>query len=81
MISLLRNLDFNIETTILEFNENLLKRMEEIGMSREELAEALGKKPGYVTRLLRGNITWNLKNMSRVALAVGCRLEINLIEV
>lgn len=68
-----------MDAAILSFNENLLKRMEEIGMSREDLAEALGKRPGYVTRLFNGNVTWNIKNMCRVAGAVGCRVEVNFI--
>ena len=41
------------------FLEDLVRAMEEAGISRAELARRLGSSPAYVTKILRGNVNFS----------------------
>jgi transcriptional regulator with XRE-family HTH domain len=59
------------EKAILEYTEELIAQMELKNMSRSELAEQLGgKKPAFVTKLLRGNNNFTFDTACRLARAL-----------
>jgi transcriptional regulator with XRE-family HTH domain len=62
--------DYWIEGAILDFTDDVCRLMDEIGVSRVELARRIGTSPAYVTKLLRGNVNFTLSTMVRVARAL-----------
>lgn len=67
-----------VERAVLEFTEELLAHMERENISRAELARRLGKKPPYITKILRGTTNFTLDSMVRIARAVGCEVRTHL---
>jgi plasmid maintenance system antidote protein VapI len=62
---------FWTEKAILEYTEELISQMELKNMTRSELAEQLGgKKPAFVTKLLRGNNNFTFDTACRLARAL-----------
>lgn len=66
------SVDYKLEMTVLEITDNMLKRLEELHISRTELAERLGVTKAAVTRMLGGNTNFTLKRLLAVALALDC---------
>jgi transcriptional regulator with XRE-family HTH domain len=64
---------FWVETAILEITEEIVARMEADGVSRTELAKRLGKKPSFVTKILRGDNNFTLETLVKVARRLNCR--------
>lgn len=59
--------------------EQVERCMATIGMSKTELAEALGVSPGYVSHLLVGRKTnLTVETMAKLATALGADIEITL---
>jgi hypothetical protein len=63
--------EYWIERAKLEFTREMLVRMEQLGVTRTELAKRLDVQPGLVTRLASGNNNFTLETMVRIALALG----------
>lgn len=70
--------EFHVERTSLEFTEEVIARMEALGISRAELARRLGVSPAYITKLLRGTTNFTLETMTRIAHILGCTLRTHL---
>lgn len=70
--------EFWVAGAILELTEEVVRRMEEQGVSRSELARRLGTSPAYVTKLLRGNANLTLATMVRLARALESELHCRL---
>lgn len=70
--------EFWVAGAILELTEEVVRRMEEQGVSRSELARRLGTSPAYVTKLLRGNANLTLATMVRLARALESELHCHL---
>ena len=68
----------DLEGALLAFCVDLNRRMEARGMTRKELAEAIGVKPAYVSRALRGDQNLTLKTMVRMARAVEGKLRVGV---
>lgn len=47
--------DYRVELAILEVTEEVARCMDELDISRAELARRLGTSPAYVTKILRGD--------------------------
>ena len=63
--------EFWTEKAILEYTEELITQMKLKNMNRSELAEQLGgKKPAFVTKLLRGNNNFTFDTACRLARAL-----------
>lgn len=60
------------------FLEDLVRGMEEAGVSRAELARRLGSSPAYVTKILRGNVNFTLASLVKLARAVGAELRLTI---
>lgn len=65
--------EFEVETTKLEFTETLLAAMETKGITKAKLAELLGVKPARVSALLRGDNNFTIDTMVRLCRALGLR--------
>lgn len=66
------------ELALLEFSEDVIARMEHLGMSRSELAQRIDSSPAYVTKILRGSSNFTLQSMVKISRAVGCELRTHL---
>jgi transcriptional regulator with XRE-family HTH domain len=62
------------------FVGDALKRMDARNMTRVELAQALDVSPAYVTKILRGDVNFTLDTMSKIAHAVGGRINIEIVD-
>lgn len=69
---------YHAESASLEFTENLLRRMDEVKISRSELAAKIGVKPAYITKILRGDTNFTLETMVKLALALDCQFHCHL---
>jgi ribosome-binding protein aMBF1 (putative translation factor) len=67
-----RNAAHWIELAKLEFTEEVVARMKELGVSKSELAAKLDTRPSMVTRLLSGKNNFELATMVRLARALDC---------
>jgi transcriptional regulator with XRE-family HTH domain len=70
--------DFWIEAAILEVTEAVARRMDELAISRSELARRLGSSPAYVTKILRGSASFTLATIVKLARALDCEVSISL---
>lgn len=68
--------DYEVERQKLEVAELLLTKMEELGVSRMELARRVGRTKGYVSQVLSGKQNMTLKTMVQLAWALGLRVEV-----
>lgn len=56
-------------------------RMAAQELSRADLAKKLGTSPAYVTKAMRGDVNFTLETMTRLALAVGGKLRIEVVDL
>jgi plasmid maintenance system antidote protein VapI len=61
-----------IELAKLEFTEEVVTRMKELGVGKSDLAAKLSARPSMVTRLLSGKNNFELATMVRLARALDC---------
>ena len=54
------------EKAVLEFTENIIDQMEIKDVCRSELAKRLGKRPSFVTKLLRGDNNFTFDTACRI---------------
>lgn len=62
-----------------DFLRALTGQMEAAGISHAELARRLGVSPAYVSKLMRGPANLSLATLSKLAQAVGCVLDVRLV--
>ena len=70
--------EYLAECAIVEFTEDMAKRMQELGITRSELARRLDTSPAYITKILQGNANFTLKSMVRIAAALESDLKTHL---
>lgn len=70
--------DYWTELAIIEFTEELSRLMELRGMTRAELAAAIGSSPPYITKVLKGNVNFTLATMTKLAKALGGVVRVHL---
>ena len=63
----------NEESVILDITEALVERMNEAGMTREEVAASAGVHPGALQRELQGAAGIPLRDLIRIAAVVGLK--------
>jgi transcriptional regulator with XRE-family HTH domain len=61
---------YKVESSILEFTEQIVARMEQKDISPKSLAERMGVKPSYVSKILRGTSNFTLDSMIKICSAV-----------
>lgn len=67
---------FKAETLALEFIRALETRMDDLGLSRTELAARTGVSKPYITKLFRGDGNFTLETMVRFAAALDLDLHL-----
>lgn len=70
--------DYWAELAMVEVTEEVARRMEELGVSRAELARRLGTSPAYVTKVLRGNANFTLATIVKLAQALESEVRFGL---
>lgn len=51
----------------IDFTEDLVRLMEQRGVSNAELAKKIGSSPAYITKVLRGDTNFTIETMVRLA--------------
>jgi DNA-binding Xre family transcriptional regulator len=66
------------ELAILDFTEEVLRRMDESGVNRSTLAARLDVDPAYVSKLVGGSNNFTLRTMVRICRALESELRFHL---
>jgi transcriptional regulator with XRE-family HTH domain len=69
---------FAQERLILDVTETICDQMEQRGLRRSDLADALGVSKAYVTQALRGDRNLTLRSLVDFASALECEVVIHL---
>lgn len=72
--------DYWTQAAMRRFVLEIDRRMRDQSMSRALLAEKLSTSPAYVTKVMRGDVNFTLETMTKLALAVGGRLQIEVVD-
>lgn len=67
--------EFEAETALLEITEQVNDRIDQLGMSRAEVARAMGKNRAVVTRVLSGDHNMTFRTLVTMLCAVGLRMK------
>jgi transcriptional regulator with XRE-family HTH domain len=70
--------DYIAELLVLGLNEQVVSRMQAMGLRRSDLAQRMGVSKAYITRVLRGNPNLTLRSIAAVSLALDTRPIIGL---
>lgn len=73
--------EFILEGALLQFTDKISLEMERQGMSKSDLARKIGKKPPFITRVLRGNSNITLATMVQILTALGLKFDFNFLHV
>ncbi len=70
--------EYWIDALVTEFTEEVVRLMESKGISRGELAESLGTRPSYVTKILKGNVNFTFATVAKICGIIGVRPRLHL---
>lgn len=70
--------EYLTEKQILDFTAKLVNKMEELKVSRAELAKRLDVSKAFVTKLLNGNPNMTIKTMVSITHALKCSISIDI---
>lgn len=62
-----------------QITEGIFDAMHDEGINQKQLAERLGKSPGYVSRIMNETAAMDLKKLANIAIALNRKVEIRLI--
>jgi|APFre7841882724_1041349.scaffolds.fasta_scaffold36655_3 transcriptional regulator with XRE-family HTH domain len=74
------DLDFRLETLILELTESISKRMKEKNINRTQLAKLLNVSPPAITKILNGTSNFTLRTLLSIANTLNLDLDVNFRE-
>jgi transcriptional regulator with XRE-family HTH domain len=74
------SVDFWTQVAIRDFVRELLARMDSLGMKRAGLASSIDTSPAYISKIMRGDANFTLESMTKLALAVGGRIRVQIVE-
>jgi transcriptional regulator with XRE-family HTH domain len=63
---------YKAEMAVMEITEQIMARMQELGVSKTELANRIGTSPAYVTKILRGETNFTFDTMVKLGSALDC---------
>ncbi len=69
---------FWVSKAKLRFTEEMLSRMDDLGLKKADLAMRLGVKPAQISRLCSGLNNFTVETMVRVARALNCEFNTHL---
>jgi transcriptional regulator with XRE-family HTH domain len=72
---------FWTEKALLDIARRLVARMSDLGLNQKALAEKAGKKPAYVSRVLKGQQNLTVETVATVAHAMGLELDVQFREI
>lgn len=72
------NKDFAREELIYNVTEDLLVILEDMGVSKKDLSDRLGKSRAYITQLLSGSRNMTLGSFSDICFVLGFKPEVKL---
>lgn len=72
--------DYEFDKVAIEVGEQIVARMEELGMTQADLAREMGVTRARVSQILRGNDNLTLKSIVAVAIGLGSRVDFHLRE-
>lgn len=75
------SVEYWTQAAMRRFVLDITARMAAQELSRAELAKRLGTSPAYVTKAMRGDVNFTLETMTRLALAVGGKLRIEVVDL
>ena len=75
---MVRSVDYWAQAAMRRFVSDIDRRMREQKMTRVQLAQKLGSTPAYVTKVMRGDVNFTLETMTKLALAVGGKLQVQV---
>lgn len=67
---------FVLEGVLIELTDLIVEEMKKQGISRSDLARKMGKKPSFITRVLRGNENLTFSTAVQIGLALGLKLSV-----
>ena len=70
--------EFEFDLLVIDVGERIVNRMEELGMTRTELAAAVGVSKARISQILGGQDNLTLKSLVAVAVGLGSRFEVRL---
>lgn len=65
--------DYIAEILVLGLNEQVVSRMEAMGLRRSDIARRMGVSRAYITRILRGNPNLTLRSIAALSVALDTR--------
>lgn len=71
--------EFEAELLLLDINELIVHRMNDLGWRKADLAQRLGVSRAFITRFLGGNTNMTLGTLVKVANALGTRVNVELL--
>jgi len=72
------NVHYWSQIAMRRFVAQIAQRMDNQDLSRAQLAEKLDASPAYVTKILRGDVNFTLETMTKLAMAVGGKLRVDV---
>lgn len=63
----------------VEFSISLSKAMQDLNITRNDLAEKVSVSPAYISRILKGNVKLSVELMAKIAMAVGYHIKIDMV--
>ena len=73
-----KRLEYFVQGAMISFTESVVTRMEELNISKTELAGKLKCKPSYISKALGGGTNFTLESMVKIGLALDAELEVKL---
>lgn len=73
-----QSVEYEAERLLLKFTDQIVTQMEALEINRADLARIMGVNRARVTRVLRGDHNLTTRTLIEAALAVGCRLSLEL---
>ena len=70
--------EFEFDLLAIKVGERIVERLDELGMTRTELAAAIGVSKARISQILSGQDNLTLKSLVAVAAGLGSRIEFRL---
>ena len=77
---LVQSVDYWAQAAMRRFVSDIDRRLVKQNLTRTQLAEKLGTTPAYVTKVMRGDVNFTLETMTKLAMAVGGKLQVSVVD-
>lgn len=73
------SLVYKVQGITMKFADSIYQMMQENNINSTELAESLKTSNAYISKVLRGEANYTVETMVKLASAVNCKLEIDVV--